>query len=282
MNKEKLIELASDFIEASDYNYVKKELALSEDIAGMKIFNSPILGFGSTSDETFQLLKNPEAIGNHFMLPEDWLPSSETVISFFLPFTETIRNSNRAGKVWPSREWLHGRIEGQVAVVKLCQYLQYTLIAERYESIVPTLDNRFWSLSTPKSNSEENLNSQEQPAFTSNWSERHVAYVCGLGTFSLSKGLITKKGVSGRFGSIVTTLPLEPDKREYTDIYQNCSMCGACINECPVHAISFEKGKNHPICSDFLDKTAEKYKPRYGCGKCQVNVPCESRIPEKL
>ena len=40
-----------------------------------------------------------------------------------------------------------------------------------------------------------------------------------------------------------------------------------------------ERGKNHSICSKFCDKTAEKYKPRYGCGKCQVGVPCESRIP---
>lgn len=282
MNKEKLMEIATNFIETSEYNYVNKELALSEDIAGLKIFESPLLGFASPSDAMFELLKTPEAIGNHFMLPEDWLPGCETVISFFLPFTEAIRTSNKEEKVWPSNEWLHGRIEGQAAVIKLCQYLQSALIGEGYESVVPSLDKRFWSVMSPKPSSEGSPNSLDQPSFTSNWSERHVAYVCGLGTFGLSKGLITKKGIAGRFGSIVTMLPLKPDLREYTDIYQNCSMCGACINQCPVNAISIEKGKNHPICSDFLDFTLQKYKPRYGCGKCQVNVPCESCIPEKL
>jgi epoxyqueuosine reductase QueG len=105
--------------------------------------------------------------------------------------------------------------------------------------------------------------------------------VCGLGTFGLSKGLITSKGIAGRFGSIITSLYLPPNKREYEEIYEYCSMCGACVKKCPVNAISIEKGKNHIICSKFLNQTVEKYKPRYGCGKCQVGVPCESMIPKQ-
>lgn len=282
MNKEKLAILASNFIKSSEDNYVTKELAISEDVVGMKIFDSPILGFGNAADETFPLLKNPGAIGSHFKLPEDWLPGSKTVISFFLPFTETVKNGNAKEKIWPSQEWLHGRIEGQAVVNKLSRHLQSTLIEEGFPSIVPIQDERFWSKDYPVCDSSKNQPGENPVSFTSNWSERHVAFVCGLGTFGLSKGLITKKGVAGRFGSIITTLELEGDKREYTDIYQNCSMCGACINQCPVQAISLETGKNHPICCDFLYSTAKKYKPRYGCGKCQVNVPCESCIPEKL
>lgn len=56
-------------------------------------------------------------------------------------------------------------------------------------------------------------------------------------------------------------------------------MCGKCVRNCPVNAITIENGKNNHTCSVFLDITSEKYKPRYGCGKCQVEVPCESRIP---
>jgi epoxyqueuosine reductase QueG len=104
--------------------------------------------------------------------------------------------------------------------------------------------------------------------------------VCGLGTFGLSKGLITRKGIAGRFGSIITELYLSPDKRGYENIYEYCSMCGRCVKNCPVNAITIENGKNHIICSDFLDKTREKYSPRYGCGKCQINVPCEFIIPK--
>ena len=34
----------------------------------------------------------------------------------------------------------------------------------------------------------------------------HAAYLCGLGTFGLSRGIITKPGMAGRFGSIMKTL----------------------------------------------------------------------------
>jgi epoxyqueuosine reductase QueG len=74
--------------------------------------------------------------------------------------------------------------------------------------------------------------------------------------------------MAGRFGSIVTELYLAPDKRNYRNAYEYCSKCDKCAENCPVNAISIEKGKNHTICSKFLDRTAEICKPRYGCGKC--------------
>lgn len=139
-------------------------------------------------------------------------------------------------------------------------------------SVVPALDERFWA---------KEYSPHLEASFTSNWSERHVAFVCGLGTFGLSKGLITPKGMAGRFGSIITELYLPPQKRGYENVYEYCSMCGSCAKKCPVNAISIENGKDHMICSKFLSKTAEKYKPRLGCGKCQIGVPCESRIPKQ-
>jgi len=273
MDKQKLIEISSCFIEKSANNRITKQFALSEDLIGVKIFEAPIFAFGAADDPYFPLLKEPSAIGEHFLLPCEWLPQAKTVISFFLPFTEAIRKGNRKEMMWPSKEWLHGRIEGQTFLNELCQYLESKLIAAGYNSLVPSLDERFWS--------KAGLNDNSNVLFTSNWSERHVAYVCGLGTFGLSKGLITKKGIAGRFGSIITELYLLPDQRDYKDIYEYCSMCGACEKNCPVKAISMNKGKNHLLCSDFLDKTAKKCKPRYGCGKCQVGVPCESRIPRR-
>lgn len=272
MNKQYLIKIASDFVENSKDNYIANEIAISENVVGMKIFEAPIFAFGASDDEYFTLLKKTPAIGKHFLIPKEWLPQSKTVISFFLPFSEAVKKGNRREKSWPSEEWLHARIEGQAFINKLCIYLKSELINAGYNSIVPALDERFWS----KADS-PNL----EVSFTSNWSERHVAFVCGLGTFGLSKGLITSKGVAGRFGSIITELYLSPQKREYENIYEYCSMCGACVKKCPVNAISIENGKDHTICSKFLDKTAEKYKPRYGCGKCQIGVPCESRIPKQ-
>lgn len=39
---------------------------------------------------------------------------------------------------------------------------------------------------------------------SSNWSERHAAYVAGLGTFSLNDALITVNGIAHRVGSILS------------------------------------------------------------------------------
>lgn len=272
MNKQYLIKIASDFVENSKDNYIANEIAISENVVGMKIFEAPIFAFGASDDEYFTLLKKPSAIGEHFLIPKEWLPQSKTVISFFLPFSEAVKKGNRREKSWPSEEWLHARIEGQAFINKLCIYLKSELINAGYNSLVPALDERFWF---------NEYSPLPEVSFTSNWSERHVAFVCGLGTFGLSKGLITSKGVAGRFGSIITELYLSPQKREYENIYEYCSMCGACVKKCPANAISIENGKEHMICSKFLDKTAEKYKPRYGCGKCQIGVPCEGRIPKQ-
>ncbi|PKM78501.1 MAG: 4Fe-4S ferredoxin [Firmicutes bacterium HGW-Firmicutes-15] len=276
MNKQDIIKTAAYFVENSEDNYIKKLNAISENVAGMKIYERPIFAFGSPDDEYFTSFKEPSIIGKHFMLPQDWLPGSKTVISFFLPFSKAVKKGNRRNRSWPSEEWLHGRIEGQAFLNKLCMHLQKELINAGYNSVVPSLDARFWAKTEGNNDS-----SHSEVSFTSTWSERHVAFVCGLGTFGLSKGLITSKGIAGRFGSILTELYLSPDQRKYEDITEYCSMCGSCVIKCPVNAISIEMGKNHPICSAFLDKTAEKYKPRYGCGKCQVGVPCESRVPKQ-
>lgn len=280
MNKQDLIKMASYFVENSEDNIISEQIAVSEKAAGTRIFDAPIFGFGAADDEYFQSLKDPSVIGKHFLLPKEWLPQAKTVISFFLPFTEAVKDSNSQNMSWPSDEWMHGRIEGQVLIGKLCHHLQAELQKAGYNSVVPCYDKGYWARSGGNNAA---LDSDEAPVlYTSNWSERHVALVCGLGTFGLSKGLITKKGIAGRLGSIVTELYLSPEAREYETIYEYCSMCGTCVKNCPVSAISLENGKDHPICSDFLDETMAKHKPRYGCGKCQIKVPCASAIPKKL
>lgn len=281
MDKQALIDSAIHFVENSQHNFITSELAISDEVVGMKIFEAPIFAFGNAEDEKFSELKDPKAIGQHFLLPKEWLPTAKTVISFFLPFTEEVKVGNSRDMNWPSQEWLHGRIEGHALLNKLCLFIKSQVEEDGYNSVVPTLEKYFWSKTKLNGGTQDSDYSKGSLSYTSNWSERHVAHVCGLGTFGLSKGLITKKGIAGRFGSIVTELNLEADIRKYTDIYEYCTFCGACARNCPVNAITIEKGKNHDICSNFLDITSEKYKPRYGCGKCQVKVPCESGIPRR-
>ncbi|MCL2565074.1 MAG: 4Fe-4S binding protein [Defluviitaleaceae bacterium] len=274
ITKEDIIAAAKHFTNESQMNYVSKEAALSEDYVGMKIFDSPIFAFGNADDMLYDEYKSPDIIGEHFLSPLKWLPEAKTVISFFLPYADKIKYANSLNLDWPADEWLHGRIEGQFFLKELTIYIHNILSDAGYKSLIPNLDPRF-KTGDSRSNNENTTN-----RFTSNWSERHIAYACGLGTFGLSKGLITEKGVCGRFGSILTELDLEKDIRAYKDVYEYCTMCGLCIINCPVNAITKE-GKNDLLCSDFLDKTFNKHNPRYGCGKCQVSVPCESRAPSK-
>jgi epoxyqueuosine reductase QueG len=134
------------------------------------------------------------------------------------------------------------------------------------QAMVPVADERFKIYTQPK--------------FYSNWSERHATYIAGLGTFSLNRAIITEKGIAGRFCSVITDIELTADEREYTGIYDNCSLCGKCQRACPVDSIN-ENGKAHMPCKNFVDKIKAQHPPWYGCGKCQCGMPCESGIPPK-
>ena len=217
------------------------------------------------------------------MAPSEWLPGAKTVISFFLPFTPAVKGSNREKFDEPyspgipqrcSAEWLHARIEGQAFLNKITDHIQALLEAEGFETVCPATSSRF-RLITP---------------YISNWSERHAAYAAGLGTFGLSKGLITSKGMAGRFGSIITNAEFPLTTRPYSSPFEYCTMCGACMAACPADAIDKAKGcalgKDQTICGLYtrgsrLPPHGPGGRIRYGCGKCQCGVPCESGIPKR-
>ena len=269
MTRDKLISLAIQFVEESPMNYIAEDIALHSDYIGMKIYEAPIFAFGSPSDCLYIEYKSDEIIGSHTLTPTEWLSSSQTVISFFLPYSQAVKKANSIDPNWPSAAWLHGRYEGQLLLNELSSFLTTTLLESGFETISPSLDSRY------------KIIRNEADQMVANWSERHVAYACGLGTFSLSKGIITEKGMCGRLGSLVTSLNLPKDQRNYSDISEFCTMCGLCIRRCPAQAISITHGKKYEPCATFLREIGEKHHPRYGCGKCQIRVPCESKIPRK-
>ena len=277
MNKEDLLKLAAEFIENEPGNFIGQEIALSPAIAGMRIYEPPIMAAVAADDKNFLFLRDPKVIGEHFTLPKEWLPEAQSVFSFFLPFTERVRQSNARDMSSPSKEWLHARIEGQALLAKLANFLQSEIEKQGFQAVAPALDQRFKA--TGSTDASLSLLQGVSSPFSSNWSERHVAFVCGLGTVGLSQGIITQKGMAGRLGSLVTSLALEEDKRNYSEPYEYCTKCASCAQNCPVQAISPETGKNHAICSAFLEQIKKDNYPRYGCGKCQVNVPCEGGIP---
>lgn len=79
---------------------------------------------------------------------------------------------------------------------------------------------------------------------------------------------------------IITNAPMVYTNRKYTEIYEYCTMCGSCIKQCPSDAINVH-GKDKDVCRKYLDAHKEQYAPRFGCGKCQVKVPCMDKIPAK-
>lgn len=112
----------------------------------------------------------------------------------------------------------------------------------------------------------------------------------GLGTFGLCDGQITPKGKAMRTGSVVANIQVEPSIRFYNNHRAWCSFfvdgsCGKCIDRCPARALTTsghdkESCRQHLIASSEYIKKTYNYEG-YGCGLCQIGVPCETRIPVK-
>lgn len=248
--------IISNFSEQSHLNKIEEK--------GIeKIYEEPLIGIADADDYLFEKLKDTEVVGPNHKSPKEWLKNAKSVITYFLPFSSQIRKANHKPGL-PASEWLYGRIEGEECNKGLLQHLVKEINNFGEEAIAPMLDFNF-----------------TEEAVTSNWSERHVAFAAGLGTFGLSKSLITRKGCAGRYGSVVTTMKLDFTPRKYENIYEYCTMCGICISRCPAGAIKKE-GKDNLICKQYFDeKIYPKYFPYYGCGKCQTAVPCETTNPNK-
>ena len=259
-----------DFVNSAPGNYISGEQALIPSIEGLRIYDTPLIGIASASDPLFEKMLDPDVIGSHFMKPEQWLSDAKSVISVFLPYSEKIKKANALSVDDVAIEWLHGRIEGQHFLLQVGEFLKETIENQGAKAVIPFSDEKFW------------LAENHEEGYTSNWSERHIAFICGLGTFSLSRSLITKSGSAGRFISIVTNMDLPVTQREYTKFDEYCNHCGACIPRCPAKAISLEHGKNQELCGDFVHHKRTDYPDYYGCGKCQTGVPCQSSIPVKF
>ena len=204
-------------------------------------------------------------------LPADWLPSGRSVISYFLPLSERVRESNR-GDGPASPEWLHTRLEGRMFVLRLGEHLERLVRDAGFEAICPACH--------PNVEAARMGGDYARPSHGA-WSEKRAAYVCGLGTFSLSNNVITRKGVAGLFGSIIVSAELPATERDYEGIDDYCIKCGACANRCPAGAISAESGRNGKTCHAQRTKPQLLYPGYHGCGKCQVDVPCEFARPER-
>jgi ferredoxin len=255
-------------------------------------WEEPLVGFASGSDPLFLAYK--EIIGPYHLTPREiikaglkergreLIPSDLeqiSLISWVLPTSEDTRKSNRSEKQFPSRLWTFTRHFGEACNNFLRHHVTRFLEDLGYLAVAPVLLPSF-------SHSRD-----EKVGWASQWSERHIAYACGLGTFSLNDGLITPKGMAVRVGSVVTLLKLVPSERKYRHHKENClhfrdEKCGKCALRCPAGAIT-EKGHDKDRCYDYISsELLHTRRVEYGienptsaCGLCQTGVPCEFEIP---
>lgn len=249
-------------------------------------YEEPIIKFADTEDPLFKEYKT--IIGEHHFTPKEAFElafgegshKEGTVISVVLPINEKTRKSNRTQKKLASKEWALTRTFGDEIFIKgFAKYLENYLNEMGYRTIAPYHSEWFKI-------------HNDSLGLTSNWSERHIAYVAGLGTFSINDAFITEKGIAVKLVSVVTELKLTPDVRAYKNYNENCllcskGICGACIKRCPVNAIS-KDGHDKIKCYKYVygaesSKLAESYgaspKAGSGCGLCQTGVPCEGKNP---
>ena len=223
------------------------------------IYDSPVFGVSSAQDPFYRKLK--DAVGTNHYMPEDLFQGAKSVISYFLPYSEAVRKMNYGTEPLPT-QWTLAHRKGAAAAELVRRFLANRLDGLGARSLVVFHDSRY----TTKT-------------LVSNWSERHVALVSGLGTFGLHKSLITEKGSAGRLDSIITDYEFVPTKRNYEGIYDRCIKCYSCIGRCPVSAIA-KTGKNIRICARHV--LAGKANPEQAvCGKCLTQVSCENRTPSR-
>ncbi|PLX46010.1 MAG: FeS-binding protein [Deltaproteobacteria bacterium] len=249
---------------------------------GGKYFVEPLVGFADIRDPIFKDLK--DIIGGFHWTPAEALKragfdnvTKGSVISCVFPINPDTILSNRNEGRFPSRRWAHTRNFGEMFITALKERLVEFLAGEGFLAVAPpSLDG--WKMLR-----------DERVGYASPWSERHVAYAAGLGTFSLNDGLITERGMSHRLGSVVTNAELPYNQRAFDNYRANCltfadEKCGACIKRCPTGALSPD-GHDKDLCKnycygDLMGEKAKEYGVKVtGCGLCQTRVPCERQNP---
>ena len=142
-------------------------------------FAAPLVGFAAGDDPLFEEFK--QHVG-----PSHWTPgetfalafpglatsaSELSVVSWVLPHTQQTRRDNRRQTSLPAESWVRAKFVGEQFNIALREHLVATLKKAGIAAVAPTRLPP-WSMAE----------------VTSTWSERHIAYVAGLGTFGLCDG----------------------------------------------------------------------------------------------
>ena len=236
MTRGEIQKLMDEFSDSSPLNYVIKKGAAADDpdyinyakhnlefrgmtlemlgadedsgLVGMRFYQRPIFAIGRADDPLFLDIKRPEAVGEHHLMPEDWLPGAKSVISVFLPFERSTVEANKKDPAVPAIEWVYTRVDGQRFLLEIGAKVRDALIADGHKAVAPYTEDLY----VMRTSRDPAPGRDHVPPYSTNWSERHVGVVTGLGTFGMSTNFISKVGCTGRLISIVTDWETEPDE----------------------------------------------------------------------
>jgi len=219
------------------------------------LFREPIIAFSSADDGRYAQLKT--IVGEWHLLPSELLPDAKSVISYYVPFTKEI--------VYAPKTAEHSSFLWSEAYQEINQHFNVV-----NEAIARFLEAKGYTSQTIRA-----THTYSQEDLKSMWSHRSAAVIAGLGVFGLNKMVITEKGSGGRFCAIITSAPLESDKKpiEKMCLYFKNGSCGLCLEACPVGAIKVN-GIDKFVCQDELNKNerfmkqTSTLKETDTCGKC--------------
>lgn len=226
-------------------------------------WKKPVIGFADARSTYFQMLK--KIISPTHYMPQNFLPDCTVVLSYFLPFENDIGYKNEKGQD-PDPVWIEAYIETNQLFSVLNDFLISLCKKWGYSAITPAPAGMV-----------------DKEHIYSNWSQRHVAYAAGLGTFGLNNMLITDQGTCGRFYSLITNLPIEPDQplKKERCLYKISGTCGLCVKQCPIHAFKPDNEFDRKRCEVHLTELERRFGGD-ACGKCVVGLPCTFQNPTSL
>ena len=295
-----------EILQFLEHHFAENKLnRLPEEYGGGRIFSTPLIGVSKGNDPIFKKFK--EVVGPKHLTPfemwvsdnnKDLIDSELRIISIIFPFVEKIRKQAQkpikiSNFLLPAEIYSVGRNYANAFKEKICKETMKFLEEKGYSALAPMLSNKSTIVVNEK--------------LYSTWSERHIAFAAGLGTFSLHEGLITEVGCNIRLASVITNAPLEITIRKSDDPYANClyyteGNCRECIEKCPANAIT-ENGHDKIKCYYYGEKIGRRMilrigpilKPHVrringklrapsfpvGCAFCQFGVPCMDKNPVK-
>lgn len=270
-----------DTLRTADENYL-------HGYDGEPAWGDPLVGFATGDDPLFQFLKNH--IGGFYRTPEEVFAATFgddsvsagdlSVVAWVLPQTAATKRDQRAESKRPSVRWMTSRAYWPELSKELHDGVVAALGGLGLRALAPEMSPLWQEADSPRYGR------------ASTWSQRHTAFVAGLGTFGLSDGLITRVGKAMRAGSVIVETRLDATPRDYEGHLDWCAYyadgsCGDCIRRCPARAITVE-GHDKERCNVYLRRVVETYANEFvgertpGCGLCQSDVQCESGLPDSI